>query len=103
MKETTFHSCHYKPIYFEKTLSIKEFESRYWVNRLQHDALELYASQIDTTFAVYRKQNYIGNFHSGIRVAGNFSAIHLPWFKELDLLTGEDKTEYKKKNVSSNW
>lgn len=102
-KDTTFHSCHHKPIFFEKTLTIKEFESRYWKNRLQHNNLELYASPIDTTFAVYRKQNYIGNFHSAVRVAGDFSAIHLPWFKDLDLMTDNDRDIYNKKNTSSNW
>lgn len=102
-KNTTFYSCHNKPIYFERTLSIQEFESKYWVYRLQHDELELYASPIDTTFAVYRKQNYTGNFHSAIRVAGDFSAIHLPWFIELDLMNDSDRSIYNKNNVSSNW
>ncbi len=102
-KSTTFHSCHYKPIYFEKTLSIKEFESRYWVNRLQHNRLELYAAPIDTTFAVYRKSNYLGDFHSAIRVAGNFSAIHLPWFTKLDLMNDQEHDIYNKNNKSSNW
>ena len=103
IKDTKFHSCHYKPIYYEKYLSIEEFESRYWVNKLEHDALELYAAQIDTTFAVYRKNNYIGKFHNAIRVAGNYSAIHLPWFEKLDLLAEKDKAEYRDKNISSNW
>ena len=103
IKDTKFHSCHYKPIYYEKCLSIEEFESRYWVNKLEHDALELYAAQIDTTFAVYRKNNYIGKFHNAIRVAGNYSAIHLPWFEKLDLLAEKDKVEYRDKNISSNW
>ena len=84
-KDTTFYSCHNKPIFYEKTLTIEELESKYWVYRLKHDVLELYASPIDTTFAVYKKQNYFGDFHNAIRVAGNFSAIHMPWFIELTL------------------
>lgn len=103
MKDTTFHSCHYKPIFFEKTLTIKEFESKYWRNLLQHDELELYASPIDTTFAVYRKRNYTGDFHSAIRVAGDFSATHLPWYVELDLMNDNDRAIYNKNNTSSNW
>lgn len=102
-KETTFHSCHYKPIHFEKALTIKEFESKYWAFRLQHSELELYAAPIDTTFAVYRKTNYMGNFHDAIRVAGDFSAIHLPWFVELDLMDNDDLATYNKGNISSNW
>lgn len=103
LKDTKFYSCHYKPIYYEKYLSIEEFESKYWAYRLKHEEYELYAAPIDTTFAAYRKSNYTGDFYRSVRVAGNFSAIHLPWFKELDLLTEEDKTAYMKKNISSNW
>lgn len=63
----------------------------------------MYASPIDTTFAVYRKQNYFGDFHNAIRVAGDYSAIHLPWFIELDLMNDADRDIYNKSNVSSNW
>jgi len=103
IKDSRYHSCHYKPIYYEKHLSIEEYESRYWVKKLKHDNLELYAASIDSTFAVYRKNNYIGDFYDGIRIAGDYSAIHLPWFKDLDILTEEDKTSYNDKNISSNW
>lgn len=103
IKDTTFHSCHYKPIFFEKILTIKEFEARYWRFRLQHDLYELYASPIDTTFAVYRKQNYTGYFHSAVRVAGDFSATHLPWFDDLDLMSDNERDIYCKNNRSSNW
>lgn len=103
LKETLFHSVQYKPFKFEKTYNIKELESRYWVRRLAHSELEIYAAEIDTTFAVYRKENYNGNFHDAIRVAGNFSAIHMPWFKSLELLNHDEKKSYLKKNRSSNW
>lgn len=102
-KDTSFYSSHYKPIHYEKTLTIKEFESRHWIYLLQHSELELYGSPIDTTFAVYRKQNYTGDFHHAIRVAGDFSAIHLPWFIELDIMNDSDRSIYSKKNISSNW
>ena len=102
-KKTTVRCHHSKPIHYDKTLSIKEFEEKHWVYRLQHNELELYASPIDTTFAVYRKQNYIGDFHRAIRVAGDYSAIHLPWFVELDIMNEIDRDSYNKGNNSSNW
>jgi len=103
LKETKFHSLHYKPVFFEKNLSIREFESKYWTFKLDNNEFEIYAAPIDTTFAVYRKKNYMGDFHHAIRVAGNFSAIHLPWFDNIDLLNNNDKTAYLKNNKSSNW
>lgn len=103
LKDTTFYSYHNKPIHYKRTLSIKEFESKHWDFRLQHTSLEVYASRIDTTFAVYRKQNYIGDFHRAVRVAGDFSALHLPWFAELDLMNDTDRETYNIKNRSSNW
>lgn len=103
LKDTKLHSCHYKPIFYEKYLTIEEFESRYWIKKLEHSSLELYAAPIDTTFAVYRKNNYIGKFYDAIRVAGDYSTIHLPWFKDLDFFTDEDKAAYRDRNISSNW
>ena len=103
LKDIKFHSCHYKPIHYEADLSIHEFEARYWINRLHHDTLEIYSAPIDTTFAVYRKENYIGDFYSAIRVAGDYSAIHLPWFDHLDLLKNDDRSEYREGNISTNW
>lgn len=103
LKKTKFHSIHYKPIFFEKNLSIREFESKYWKFKLDDDEFEIYTAPIDTTFAVYRKENYTGDFHHAIRVANNFSAIHLPWFDDIDILDSNDKTSYLKNNKSSNW
>ncbi len=97
------HCLHTRPIKYDKHQSIKEFESKHWNFRLQHEKLEVYAAPIDTTFALYRKCNYIGDFHRAVRVAGDFSAIHLPWFDDIDLLTDEDKKVYLKSNTSSNW
>lgn len=103
LRDIRVHSSHTKPFLYDNHLSIEEFESRYWAFRIVHESLEIYAAPIDTTFAAYRKSNYFGDFHNAIRVAGNFSASHLPWFEELDLLDPEQKTHYRNKNRSSNW
>lgn len=66
--------------------------------------LKCYAAKIDTTFAVYRKSNFRYDFYDGVRVAGAFSAIHLPWFPELDIMTAEEKASYlDKNNISATW
>lgn len=103
LKNTKIHLRNSKPFLFEKQYSIKDYESKYWIKRLQHEKLEIYAAPIDTTFAVYRKQNYCGDFHDAIRVAGDYSATHLPWFVEFDLFSEDDRAVYNKQNISSNW
>ncbi len=92
-----------KPFHFLKYLSIQELESQFWRMRLEHETLELYAAKIDTTFAVYRKINFRDDFFDGIRVAGNYSAIHLPWYPRLDILTESEKTRYLSGNNSTYW
>lgn len=103
IKDIKLHCLHTRPIKYDKHQSILEFESKHWKYRLQHDALEVYAAPIDTTFALYKKSNYIGDFYRAVRVAGDFSAIHLPWFEDIDPLTDNDKKMYLKRNTSSNW
>lgn len=85
------------PFVFDKPSSIRETEERHWRARLQH-ALEVYAAPIDTTFAIYNKGNYFGDFVNAVRVAGNFSAIHYPWFEELDIVGNEERELYRKTN-----
>ena len=87
----------------EIKLTVKEWESKYWRMRLSHPTLELYQANIDTTFALYDKENLLDNFYDGIRVAGDFSCIHLPWYPKRDLLTSEQKKSYLKANSSSTW
>jgi len=59
IKDIKLHCLHTHPIRYDKFQSIREFESKHWLYRLQHETLELYASPIDTTFAVYKKSNYL--------------------------------------------
>jgi hypothetical protein len=100
----TMISCsQYKPFSFKKTFSVREWESQFWRMRLAHDSLEVYAAKIDTTFAVYRKSNYRGDFMDAIRVAGDYSAIHLPWFPKLDIMSDNQKRWYLNKNKSTSW
>ena len=57
--------------------TIYEWEKKYWVKRIKDSNYELYSAAIDTTFALVN-YNYEGGTH--IRVAGDFTAKHLPWY-----------------------
>jgi hypothetical protein len=92
-----------KPFVFQKSYTIQEWESQFWRRRLPHESLEIYAERIDTTFAVYRKSNYRNDFYDAVRVAGDYSAIHLPWFPKLDIMTDAQRRQYLKKSKSSTW
>lgn len=94
-----------EPFSIPKTeFTAEKWEAFYWRLPIVHPNLELYAAKIDTTFAVYRKSNFRYDFYDGIRVAGVFSAIHLPWFPNLDIMSKEEREIYLQKgNVSATW
>ena len=63
-----------------------ELERKYWQDNkripLPPDHPPMYIAPIDTTFAVYCKKNYKGSmFGPSVRVAGNYTARHRPWYK----------------------
>lgn len=59
--------------------SILGWESQFWATRLPHPAYELYAAPIDTTFHFFDKARRGGR---QVRVAGDFTARHLPWYRD---------------------
>jgi FkbM family methyltransferase len=61
--------------------SIREWEKQFWENKIDDPNYELYNSIIDTTFCLIDKSN--GDYQ--IRVAGNFTAKHLPWYIESEV------------------
>ena len=66
----------------ETNVIVKKWEQQFWERKLKDD-LEIYGANIDTTFALYRPGNLRANtpiFYRAIRVAGNFTAKHLPWY-----------------------
>ena len=66
-------------------LTIFNHEIQFWQNRIQNESYELYNAWIDTTFCLYNKKYQSDNFYSAIRVAGNFTCKHLPWYKDSKL------------------
>lgn len=90
-----------KPISWHKEFTIRDIEAKYWRKKINNNSYDIYCAKIDTTFAVYRKSNYEGDFFDGIRVAGIFSAIHLPWFPKIDIMNKKERKAYLRKNLST--
>jgi len=80
--------------------SIYEWEKKYWLKRIQDDKYELYSAAIDTTMCLIN-DNYTGGTH--IRVAGDFTAKHLPWYKGYikNNIPEDELKSWKEGNISS--
>jgi len=89
------------PKMIRKTYDFREWEAQYWRFEIKHPTLKLYAARVDTTFAVYNKKYYFDEFYDGIRVGGDFSAIHLPWYPDLDIMSAEERRVYLQGNNST--
>lgn len=69
--------------------TIREWESQFWKKKIATDtsatayaAYELYDADIDTTFCLMNKTNIMRGYDNKIRVAGDFTAKHIPWYIE---------------------
>ena len=62
--------------------SIVECEECFWVNKVDNKDYVLYRGYTDTTFALYNKKQEKNSNKEGIRIAGNFTAKHHPWYIE---------------------
>jgi glycosyltransferase involved in cell wall biosynthesis len=70
-----------------------EWEHQFWRDRIGHldDENPIYRANIDTTFALYDKRFFSpNNFYDAIRVAGNFTCRHLPWYRESRIGASEE-------------
>jgi hypothetical protein len=91
------------PFKFKRIHSVLNWEEQFWKMPLKHENLEVYAANIDTTFAVYQKRFFNGEFAKGVRVAGQFTAVHLPWFEHLDIVSEKDRENYARAAQCSVW
>ena len=89
-------------------MSIADWESQFWQHRaqVQGEAAELLAragadvfrAEVDTTFAVYRRDYPKDSFLESVRVSGKYSVRHLPWYRSQnqhgkDAQSGPDANE----------
>jgi len=80
---------------------VKKWEKQFWEKEIDKD---IYLADIDTTFALYRPGKLVmetKQFYTALRVAGDMTAIHLPWFTEKE--TKESEFYKKTANSSASW
>ncbi len=79
--------------------NIYEWEKQFWEKPIKNEKYELYEADIDTTCCLINT-NYTSN---SIRVAGNFTAKHLPWYENYikDNLSTDEINNWKRNNKSS--
>lgn len=63
---------------YESGQSIKEWESKFWEKQIADKDYEIYEAATDTTFCLI---NRAYPQTKQIRIAGDFTAKHLPWYK----------------------
>ena len=76
--------------------TIYEWEKQFWSKRIENDNFELYNADIDTTFCMVNKK---GNENVKIRVAGNFTAKHHPWYPKDPILNLYEKYQNHSKQT----
>jgi hypothetical protein len=81
--------------------NIYDWEKQFWEKPIRNNKYTLYQAAIDTTLSLINN-NYITN-NNNIRVAGNFTAKHLPWYNNYikNNISSEELTHWKKNNKSS--
>lgn len=87
----------------KKWTTIKDWESQFWTQPLPNSLdVEAFDAPIDTTFALYDKRFLRRkDFFKAIRVAGPYSAKHLPWFSDNPIM--EDPADKTLSSKHSNW
>ena len=73
------HNAMFSDADYHQGQSIHDWEKQFWSRRLNSSSHEIYDAPIDTTFQLFDKTKPHG---PQIRVAGCFTAKHLPWYRE---------------------
>ena len=67
-------------------MSIRNWESQFWLNKIENECeYEIYKADIDTTFCLMNKKNIESEIDLHIRVAGDFTEKHIPWYIENEI------------------
>lgn len=81
--DITDHDMFYPTTEYMANLSIRDWELRFWKNKIEDEVdYEIYKADIDTTFCLMNKTNIESEIDLQIRVAGDFTAKHIPWYIE---------------------
>jgi hypothetical protein len=76
--DITDHDQFYPTTEYMANQSICDWEKQFWKNKIDDPDYELYEADIDTTFCLINKSNLTTGIK--IRVAGDFTARHIPWY-----------------------
>ena len=80
--------------------TIYGWEIRFWIKDVDHPDYELYEGSLDTTFCVVNKT--FNEVNNAIRIAGNYTCKHLPWYSDWYLKLDPEEWEYYcQNNISS--
>jgi hypothetical protein len=72
-----------------RKFKIWQWEAQYYQNQLgtMPTGDPVYDAKVDTTFAVYNKKylklDHTEQFYTAVRVAGDYTCKHLPWYKQV--------------------
>lgn len=75
-----------------------EHERQFWVEELEKD---VYRAAVDTTFCLLHRPDY--HDLTALRIAGNFTARHIPWYQDYSTLNEEEKYFVDNANHQSNF
>jgi hypothetical protein len=76
-------------------------EKKYWDSKINdNNEYELYNAAIDTTFSLINKENVANGSTLDIRVAGNFTAKHIPWYIDNEIYNVYDNYYYNSNTTS---
>jgi hypothetical protein len=83
--------------------NIYEWEKQFWEKPIMNDKYELYEAKIDTTCCLINTKYETKSLSNRIRVAGNFTARHLPWYDNYikDNISTDEINNWKLNNKSS--
>ena len=83
--------------------NIYDWETQFWKKPIMHDNYELYEADIDTTCCLINTNYTTKSLKKRIRVAGNFTAKHLPWYNNYikDNISSDEINNWKQNNKSS--
>lgn len=86
----------------EDQQELVQFESQYWNFPIEDSDYQLFIAPTDTTFHL-RNYSYDDNWYINIRIAGQYTCRHLPWYDGFlrDNVPHQELEAYFRGNISS--
>lgn len=92
------------PDHYALKETVIKWETPFYKQAIKGTVPALYKAPIDTTFALYRpRREWKKGFAEAIRTDFPYQARHLPWYKDLNNLTEEDRFYNALDAGSGNW